>query len=43
MSRWLLGLNLEHLVPEFSGRSVDGEQLLRLESPELKVRGHGFW
>lgn len=37
MSRWLLGLNLEHLVPEFSARSVDGEQLLRLESTELKV------
>ncbi|XP_075900516.1 neurabin-1 isoform X4 [Nelusetta ayraudi] len=39
VSRWLLGLNLEHLVPEFSARSVDGEQLLRLESAELKALG----
>lgn len=34
---WLMGLNLEHLILEFTARNIDGEQLLRLDSTELKV------
>lgn len=37
VARWLLGLNLEHHIPEFTAQNIDGEQLLQLESPELKV------
>lgn len=34
---WLTGLSLEHLVPEFTAKNVDGEQLLQLDSSDLKV------
>lgn len=37
VARWLMGLNLEHHIPEFTAQNIDGEQLLKLESPELKV------
>lgn len=37
VARWLMGLNLEHHIPEFTAQNIDGEQLLQLESPELKV------
>ncbi|XP_060915819.1 neurabin-1 isoform X4 [Labrus mixtus] len=39
VARWLTGLNLEHHIPEFTAKNVDGEQLLRLESDELKALG----
>lgn len=34
---WLMGLNLEDHIPEFTAKNIDGEQLLQLDSPELKV------
>lgn len=37
VARWLTGLNLEHHIPEFTAKNIDGEQLLQLESAELKV------
>ncbi|XP_014852877.1 PREDICTED: neurabin-1 isoform X1 [Poecilia mexicana] len=37
--RWLAGLNLEHHIPEFTAKNVDGEQLLQLDSAELKTLG----
>lgn len=37
VARWLMGLNLEHYILEFTANSIDGEQLLRLDSTELKV------
>ncbi|XP_031710092.1 neurabin-1 [Anarrhichthys ocellatus] len=39
VARWLLGLNLEHHIPEFTAKNIDGEQLLQLESAELKALG----
>ncbi|KAK1880203.1 Neurabin-1 [Dissostichus eleginoides] len=39
VARWLMGLNLEQHIPEFTAKNIDGEQLLQLESPELKVLG----
>ncbi|XP_011479138.1 neurabin-1 isoform X3 [Oryzias latipes] len=39
VARWLMGLCLEHLVPEFTAKNVDGEQLLQLDSSELKALG----
>uniref|UniRef100_A0A3P9K1S2 Neurabin-1 n=1 Tax=Oryzias latipes TaxID=8090 RepID=A0A3P9K1S2_ORYLA len=39
VARWLTGLSLEHLVPEFTAKNVDGEQLLQLDSSELKALG----
>lgn len=39
VARWLMGLHLEHHIPEFTARNIDGEQLLQLESAELKVSG----
>lgn len=37
VARWLMGLDLEHHIPEFTAKSIDGEQLLQLNSAELKV------
>ncbi len=37
VARWLMGLNLEHHIPEFTAKNIDGERLLQLESAELKV------
>lgn len=37
VARWLMGLNLEHHIPEFTAKNIDGEQLLQLDSTELKV------
>lgn len=37
VARWLVGLNLEHHIPEFTAQNIDGERLLQLESQELKV------
>ncbi|XP_071356256.1 neurabin-1 isoform X2 [Trachinotus anak] len=39
VSRWLMGLNLEHHIPEFTAKNIDGEQLLQLDSTELKALG----
>lgn len=39
VARWLMGLNLEHHIPEFTAQNIDGEQLLQLESAELKALG----
>ncbi|KAM6974521.1 neurabin-1 isoform 2-T2 [Tautogolabrus adspersus] len=39
VARWLTGLNLEHHIPEFTAKNIAGEQLLRLESAELKALG----
>ncbi|XP_076611034.1 neurabin-1 isoform X1 [Chaetodon auriga] len=39
VARWLMGLNLEHHIPEFTAQNIDGERLLQLESPELKALG----
>nr|XP_019945979.1 PREDICTED: neurabin-1 [Paralichthys olivaceus] len=39
VARWLLGLNLEHHIPEFTAKNIDGEQLLQLDSTELKALG----
>ncbi|XP_037831580.1 neurabin-1 isoform X2 [Kryptolebias marmoratus] len=36
---WLTGLNLEHHIPEFTAKNIDGEQLLQLDSSELKALG----
>lgn len=37
VARWLVGIHLEHHIPEFTAQNVDGERLLQLETPELKV------
>lgn len=37
VARWLVGIRLEHHIPEFTAQNIDGERLLQLESPELKV------
>lgn len=42
VARWLTGLNLEQHIPEFTAQNIDGEQLLQLESPELKVSFHVY-
>ncbi|XP_076005972.1 neurabin-1 isoform X2 [Genypterus blacodes] len=39
VARWLTGLNLDHHIPEFTAKNVDGEQLLQLDSTELKALG----
>ncbi|KAK6324073.1 hypothetical protein J4Q44_G00064120 [Coregonus suidteri] len=39
VSRWLMGLNLEQYIPEFTAKNVDGDQLLQLDSNELKTLG----
>ncbi|XP_026155870.1 neurabin-1 isoform X3 [Mastacembelus armatus] len=39
VARWLMGLNLEHHILEFTAKNIDGEQLLQLDSAELKALG----
>nr|XP_020469794.1 neurabin-1 isoform X2 [Monopterus albus] len=39
VAHWLMGLNLEHHVLEFTAKNIDGEQLLQLDSTELKALG----
>ncbi|XP_077446272.1 neurabin-1 isoform X2 [Stigmatopora argus] len=39
VSRWLVGLNLEDYIPEFTAKNIDGGRLLRLDSTELKTLG----
>lgn len=37
---WLMGLNLEQYIPQFTAKNVDGEQLLQLNNDTLKVSTH---
>lgn len=37
VARWLVGVHLEHHIPEFTARNINGERLLQLDGPELKV------
>ncbi|XP_072532209.1 neurabin-1 isoform X2 [Salminus brasiliensis] len=39
VSCWLMGLNLEQYIPQFTSKNVDGEQLLQLDSTSLKALG----
>ncbi|KAG9355453.1 hypothetical protein JZ751_000291 [Albula glossodonta] len=39
VSCWLMGLNLEQYVPEFTAKNVDGEKLLQVDSTSLKALG----
>uniref|UniRef100_A0AAQ5YNL5 Neurabin-1 n=1 Tax=Amphiprion ocellaris TaxID=80972 RepID=A0AAQ5YNL5_AMPOC len=39
VARWLTGLNLDHHIPEFTAKNISGEQLLQLDSTELKALG----
>ncbi|XP_046875694.1 neurabin-1 [Hypomesus transpacificus] len=39
VAHWLLGLSLEHHIPQFTATNVDGERLLQLGSAELKALG----
>ncbi|CAN9503869.1 unnamed protein product [Ophioblennius macclurei] len=39
VARWLMGLNLEQHIPEFTAKNIDGEQLLQLDSTDLKALG----
>ncbi|XP_041098420.1 sterile alpha motif domain-containing protein 14-like [Polyodon spathula] len=37
VSHWLMGLNLEQYIPEFTAKNIDGKQLLQLDGSKLKV------
>ncbi|KAL8165197.1 UNVERIFIED_CONTAM: Neurabin-1 [Gekko kuhli] len=39
VSNWLISLNLEQYVPEFSAQNVNGEHLLQLDGSKLKALG----
>lgn len=39
VSCWLMGLNLEQYIPQFTAKNVDGEQLLQLDGAALKALG----
>ncbi|XP_062979160.1 neurabin-1 [Elgaria multicarinata webbii] len=39
VSNWLMSLNLEQCVPEFSAQNINGERLLQLDSSKLKALG----
>uniref|UniRef100_A0A8C9TJL6 Neurabin-1 n=1 Tax=Scleropages formosus TaxID=113540 RepID=A0A8C9TJL6_SCLFO len=39
VSRWLMGLNLEQYIREFTARNIDGEHLLQLDGSALKGLG----
>ncbi|KAM9738245.1 neurabin-1 isoform 2-T4 [Menidia menidia] len=39
VARWLMTINLEHHVPEFTAKNITGERLLQLDSTELKALG----
>ncbi|XP_055071492.2 neurabin-1 isoform X3 [Misgurnus anguillicaudatus] len=36
---WLMGMNMDQYTPEFSTQSIDGQQLLNLDSDRLKALG----
>ncbi|XP_078093976.1 neurabin-1 isoform X17 [Mustelus asterias] len=39
VSHWLMGLNMEQYIPQFTAKSIDGEQLLQLDGSKLKALG----
>uniref|UniRef100_A0A4W4HCP3 Neurabin-1 n=1 Tax=Electrophorus electricus TaxID=8005 RepID=A0A4W4HCP3_ELEEL len=39
VSHWLMGLNLEQYIPQFTAKNMDGEQLLLLNGTALKALG----
>ncbi|XP_033848380.1 neurabin-1 isoform X2 [Acipenser ruthenus] len=39
VSHWLMGLNLEQHIPEFTAKNIDGEELLQLDGSKLKSLG----
>ncbi|KAH0627446.1 hypothetical protein JD844_003155 [Phrynosoma platyrhinos] len=39
VSNWLMSLNLEQYVPEFSAQNINGERLLQLDGSKLKALG----
>lgn len=39
VSHWLMSLNLEQYVSEFSAQNINGEHLLQLDGSKLKVTG----
>ncbi|XP_054600955.1 neurabin-1 isoform X3 [Nothobranchius furzeri] len=39
VGRWLMGLNLEHHIPEFTAKNIEGAKLLQLDSAKLKALG----
>nr|XP_023683755.1 neurabin-1-like isoform X2 [Paramormyrops kingsleyae] len=36
---WLISMNMEQYTPEFTGRDIDGQQLLHMDSDRLKALG----
>lgn len=36
---WLMGMNMDQYMPEFTAKGVDGQQLLHLDSDKLKALG----
>lgn len=38
VSHWLMSLNLDQYVSEFSAQNISGEQLLQLDGNKLKVK-----
>lgn len=40
VSHWLMSLNLEQYVSEFSAQNITGEQLLQLDGNKLKVKNY---
>lgn len=38
VSHWLMSLNLDQYVSEFSAQNITGEQLLQLDGNKLKVK-----
>uniref|UniRef100_H3A1F7 Neurabin-1 n=1 Tax=Latimeria chalumnae TaxID=7897 RepID=H3A1F7_LATCH len=39
VSHWLMGLNMEQHIPEFTAQNIDGGQLLQLDGSKLKALG----
>ncbi|GCB60232.1 hypothetical protein scyTo_0006845, partial [Scyliorhinus torazame] len=39
VSHWLMGLNMEQYIPQFTAKSIDGEHLLQLDGSKLKALG----
>ncbi|XP_034016070.1 neurabin-1 isoform X2 [Thalassophryne amazonica] len=39
VAHWLMDLNQEHHIPQFTAKNIDGEQLLQINSTELKALG----
>lgn len=36
--QWLIGMNMEQYITEFTAKNIDGQQLMLLDSDRLKVR-----